>query len=73
MPKRCAKCKRWDWDEGYLSCIEKRSRRDLLKIEVNEINYTTLFGDTAFSSVPTCICATFLSISPRPDGTRPHG
>ena len=35
-PRRCAKCKKWDW-EGYLS-FEKQLRRDLLKIEENQIN-----------------------------------
>jgi len=25
-PKRCAKCKKWDWEEGYLSPLEKRIR-----------------------------------------------
>lgn len=64
-PKRCPKCKRWDWDEGRLSRIEKRLRRDLLKIEYSEIKYTTAYGDTGFSSIPTDICATFLNITPR--------
>jgi len=64
-PTRCPKCKRWDWDEGRLSRIEKRLRRDLLKIEYNEIKYTTAYGDTGFSSIPTDICATFLNVTPR--------
>jgi hypothetical protein len=64
-PKRCAKCKRWDWDEGYLSRIEKQLRRDLLKIEENKIEHPTVEG-TGFYSIPTDICATFLSIYPRP-------
>jgi predicted nucleic-acid-binding Zn-ribbon protein len=63
--KRCAKCKRWDWEEGYLSLPEKNLRRDLLEIEENEINHPTVQG-TDFYSIPTDICATFLSIYPRP-------
>jgi hypothetical protein len=65
-PKRCAECKRWDWEEGYLSRIQKQLRRDLLKIEDNQIKYPTFFGDTAFISIPADICATFLSVYPRP-------
>lgn len=64
-PKRCAKCKRWDWDEGHLSRIEKRLRRDLLKIEVNEISYPGIEG-TELYSIPTDVCANFLSSFPRP-------
>ena len=51
-PKRCAKCKRWDWDEGYLSRIEKQLRRDLLKIEESEIKYSTI-DYTGLYSIPT--------------------
>jgi hypothetical protein len=65
-PKRCSKCKRWDWEEGYLSRNEKQLRLDLLKIENNQIKYPTLVGDTGICSIPTDICATFLSIWPRP-------
>jgi hypothetical protein len=65
-PKRCAECKRSDWEEGYLSSVEKQLRRDLLKIEKNQIKYVTVFGDTAFFSIPTDICGAFLSIWPRP-------
>jgi hypothetical protein len=65
IPKRCAKCKRWDWDEGYLSRLEKRLRRDILKIEVNEIRFPAALGGTELYSIPTDICATFLSIVPR--------
>jgi hypothetical protein len=64
-PKRCAKCKRWDWDEGKLSRIEKRLRREILKIEVNEIRFPGI-GGTELYSIPTDICATFLSLYPRP-------
>ena len=64
-PKRCSKCKRSNWEEGYLSGIEKRLRLDLLKIEDNKIKYPTLIGDTGFCSIPTDICATFLGIFPR--------
>jgi hypothetical protein len=63
--KRCPKCKKWDWDEGRLSRVGKRLRRDLLKIEVNEIKYRTIDG-TGLYPIPTDICAKFLSISPRP-------
>ncbi len=63
-PKRCAKCKKWDWDEGHLSRLEKRLR-DLLKIEVNEISYPTIEG-TELYSIPTDTCAAFLNIFPRP-------
>jgi hypothetical protein len=65
-PKRCSRCKRRDWEEGYLSRMQKQLRRDLLKIEGNQIKYATVFGDTAFISIPADICATFLSIYPRP-------
>jgi hypothetical protein len=65
-PKRCSKCKKWDWDEGYLSPIEKQLRLDLLKIEDNKIKHPTVFGDTAFYPIPTDICATFFGIFPRP-------
>lgn len=65
-PKRCSKCKRSNWEEGHLSRIEKQLRRDLLKIEENQIKYSTVFGDTAVYPIPTDICATFLSIFPRP-------
>ena len=65
MPRRCAECKKWDWDEGKLSRNEKRLRRDLLKMEVNEIEYRKIDG-TGLYPIPTDICATFLSISPRP-------
>ncbi|MGA9154289.1 MAG: hypothetical protein WBZ36_27215 [Candidatus Nitrosopolaris sp.] len=44
-PKRCSKCKRSNWEEGYLSRIERRLRLDLLKIEDNKIKYPTLIGD----------------------------
>jgi len=40
-------------------------RRDLLKIEVNEIRYPTIEG-TELYSIPTETCAAFLSILPRP-------
>jgi hypothetical protein len=63
--KRCPKCKKWDWDEGHLSRFEKRLRRDLLKIEVNEIRFPAMEG-TELYSIPTDICATFLSLFPRP-------
>ncbi|MGC2574951.1 MAG: hypothetical protein WA364_25850, partial [Candidatus Nitrosopolaris sp.] len=36
-PKRCSRCKRSNWEEGYLSRIEKRLRLDLLKIEYSKI------------------------------------
>ena len=64
-PTRCAKCKRWDWEEGYLSTIQKRLRRDLLKIESVETPHPTMFGG-GFNIVPTDLCASFLSIYPRP-------
>ena len=32
-PNRCAKCKRWDWEEGYLGGYEKHLRRLLMWIE----------------------------------------
>ncbi|MGA9151704.1 MAG: hypothetical protein WBZ36_14095 [Candidatus Nitrosopolaris sp.] len=64
-PKRCSKCKRWDWEEGYLSRNEKQLRLDLLRIEDNKIKYPTMFGDTGFCSIPTDICDTFLGIFPR--------
>jgi hypothetical protein len=63
---RSAKCKRWDWEEGYLSPIQKQLRRDLLKIEEVKEKYSTFFGYTAFLSISTDICTTFLSIWPRP-------
>ena len=65
-PKRCAKCKRWDWEEGYLSRIEKQLRRDLLEIEENQIKHSTLLDGTGFYSISTDICATFLNVYPRP-------
>jgi hypothetical protein len=65
-PLRCAKCKRWDWEEGFLSIIEKRLRRDLLRIESVETPHPTMFGKTGISIAPTDLCATFLSIYPRP-------
>jgi len=65
-PIRCAKCKRWDWEEGFLSIIEKRLRRDLLRIESVETPHPTMFGKTGISIAPTDLCATFLSIYPRP-------
>jgi hypothetical protein len=65
-PIRCAKCKRWDWEEGYLSNIEKRLRRDLLRIESVETVHLTMFGETRVNLAPTDLCATFLSIYPRP-------
>ena len=65
-PIRCAKCKRWDWEEGYLSNIEKRLRRDLLRIESVETMHSTMFGETGVNIAPTDLCATFLSIYPRP-------
>jgi hypothetical protein len=65
-PIRCAKCKRWDWEEGYLSNIEKRLRRDLLRIESVETMHPTMFGETGVNIAPTDLCATFLSIYPRP-------
>jgi len=64
-PKRCSNCKRWDWEEGYLSRIQKQLRRDLLKIEEVKEKYPTFFDYTAFFSIPTDICATFLGIWPR--------
>ncbi|MDQ6668482.1 MAG: hypothetical protein M3Y53_09690 [Thermoproteota archaeon] len=65
-PIRCAKCKRWDWEEGYLSTIEKRLRRDLLRIESVETSYPTMFGERGFNIAPSDLCASFLSIYPRP-------
>jgi len=65
-PKRCSNCKRWDWEEGYLSRIEKQLRLDLLKIENNQIKYPTVVGETGLYSIPTDICTTFFGISPRP-------
>lgn len=65
-PIRCAKCKRWDWEEGFLSIIEKRLRRDLLRIESVETSHPTMFGETGINIAPTDLCATFLSIYPRP-------
>jgi hypothetical protein len=65
-PRRCANCKRSDWEEGYLSSRQKQLRRDLLKIEKNQVKYPTVFGDTAFFPIPTDICAAFLGIWPRP-------
>jgi hypothetical protein len=65
-PIRCAKCKRWDWEEGFLSIIEKRLRRDLLRIESVETPHPTMFGKTGISIAPTDLCASFLSIYPRP-------
>lgn len=64
-PKRCARCKKWDWEEGYLSRLEKPIRRDILEVEDNPIRYSTLEG-TGLYSIPTDLCATFLSIYPRP-------
>lgn len=49
-----------------MSPTEKQLRRDLLKIEENEINYSTLFGETKLYSIPTDICVTFLGIYPKP-------
>jgi len=65
-PIRCAKCKRWDWEEGYLSIIEKRLRRDLLRIESVETSHPTMFGERGVNIVPTDLCAAFLSTYPRP-------
>jgi hypothetical protein len=65
-PKRCSKCKKWDWDEGYLSHVEKKLRLDLLKIEDNKIKYPTWIDDTGICSIPTDICAGGRSICPRP-------
>lgn len=65
-PIRCAKCKRWDWEEGYLSNIEKRLRRDLLRIESVEISHPTMLGGRGFNIAPADLCATFLSVYPRP-------
>lgn len=65
-PIRCAKCKRWDWEEGYLSNIEKRLRRDLLRIESVEISHPTMFGEIGFNSAPADLCTCFLNIYPRP-------
>ena len=65
-PIRCAKCKRWDWEEGYLSISEKRLRRDLLRIESVETTHTTMFGETRINIAPTDLCTSFLSIYPRP-------
>lgn len=64
-PKRCASCKRWDWEEGYLTRLEKRIRRDILKVEDNPIKFSTLDGTGSYS-IPTDLCTTFLSIYPRP-------
>ena len=65
-PIRCAKCKRWDWEEGYMSTIEKRLRRDLLRIESVETSHPTMFGERGFNIAPADLCASFLSIYPRP-------
>jgi len=65
-PIRCAKCKRWDWEEGYISISEKRLRRDLLRIESVETTHTTMFGETRINIAPTDLCTSFLSIYPRP-------
>jgi hypothetical protein len=37
-PKRCGKCKRWDWDEGPITDEEKRLRRQLLGLETIKVN-----------------------------------
>ena len=60
-PTRCAKCKRWDWDEGYLSHAEKQLRRGILQIESTPTRHGNLLP-----SITTDICATFLSLYPRP-------
>jgi hypothetical protein len=64
-PKRCPKCKKWDWDEGYLSRLEKWLRGDIVKAQNREIKCPSLVGTTTYS-LPTDICATFLSVVPRP-------
>jgi len=63
-PERCAKCKKWDWDEGYIPRVEKQLRRDLLKTEEDKTRHSEIDG-TVFE-IPTEICTTFLSIYPRP-------
>ncbi|HXX98156.1 MAG TPA: hypothetical protein VEL11_13680 [Candidatus Bathyarchaeia archaeon] len=63
-PKRCSRCKTRDWDEGRLSRLEKRLRRDILKAQNKEIRCPFLVGTPSYS-IPTDICATFLSIVPR--------
>ena len=36
-PRRCGKCKRWDWDEGPISDEEKRLRRKLMGLESTKV------------------------------------
>jgi hypothetical protein len=63
-PKRCANCKKWDWDEGYKSRTEKQLTRNLIKIEEDDTRHSEIDG-TVYE-IPTDICTTFLCISPRP-------
>jgi hypothetical protein len=46
--------------------MEKRLRRDLLRIESVETSHPTMFGERGVNIAPTELCATFLSIYPRP-------
>ena len=52
-----------------MSTIEKRLRRDLLRIESVETSHPTMFGERGFNIAPSDLCASFLSIYPRPTGT----
>ena len=63
-PKRCSRCKKWDWDEGYKSRSEKELTRSLIKIEEDDTRHSEIDG-TVYE-IPTDICTTFLCISPRP-------
>jgi hypothetical protein len=63
-PKRCAKCKKWDWDEGYKSRTEKQLTRCLIKIEEDDTRYSEI--DDTIYEIPTDICTTFLTVYPRP-------
>ncbi len=65
-PVRCAKCKRWDWDEGCLKPIERRLRYQLLRIEKTVCTEIyTLFGPKNKWTV-TDLCIQFFAMYPRP-------
>jgi hypothetical protein len=63
-PKRCAKCKKWDWDEGYKSRTEKQLTRCLIEMEEDDTRYSEI--DNIVYEIPTDICTTFLTVYPRP-------
>jgi hypothetical protein len=67
-PTRCAKCKRWDWEEGYLSLNEKRLRSRLRDREGKWHTSSAYFGDLGRNSwcETTELYDKFVNIHPKP-------